>query len=126
MIIIGHHGIASPKFQKIRGLEAVPLVQSHLMVWFESSDDVGYVLSHHCVENGVKYAIKVDNIKDFVIYAALKPVYIILEKSPEVYQKIAETYLMDSKILYVIEDDSEIEELAKMGIDGVIFRQVLE
>ncbi|PAF48724.1 hypothetical protein BKH41_05520 [Helicobacter sp. 12S02232-10] len=126
MIIIGHRGIAYPKFKKIVGFDGIALTDNSSIVWFEANEDKGYVLSHHCIENNIKYALRVDNITDFVIYASLKPLYIILEKSPEVYQKIAETYLMDSKILYVIEDEEEIEQLAKMGIDGVIFREVLE
>ncbi|PAF41350.1 hypothetical protein [Helicobacter sp. 11S03491-1] len=125
MIIIGHHGINYPKFRKITSLDEINSVENTLIIWFESADDKGYMLSHHCIENDVRYAVWIDNIKDFVIYAALKPVYLILEKSPEIYQKIAETYLYDTKILYVIEDEEEIEELAKLGIDGAIFRQVL-
>ncbi|PAF48137.1 hypothetical protein BKH46_02175 [Helicobacter sp. 12S02634-8] len=126
MIIIGHYGIAYPKFRKVSDFTEIAKVENHAIVWFDVCDDKGYVLSHHCLQNRVKYALRVDNVTDFVIYAALKPVYIILEKSPELYQKIAECYLMDTKILYVIQEQGEIEELAKMGIDGVIFRQVLE
>lgn len=126
MIIIGHHAIAYKKFKKINSIEEINSTDNSSIVWFDSVDDKGYILSHHCLENEVVYAIALDNITDFVIYANLKPAYIILEKSPEIYQKIAETYLFDSKILYVIEDEEEIQSLAKLGIDGVIFRQLLE
>lgn len=126
MIIIGHCGLVYDEFKKISSIDEIAKTPNSCIVWFESESDKSYIISHHCMENGVKYAVVVDNIKDFVIYAALKPIYIILEKSPEIYQKIAENYLFDSKILSVVEKESEIEDLAKIGIDGVIFKQVLE
>ncbi|MDE5592069.1 MAG: hypothetical protein K2I63_03835, partial [Helicobacter sp.] len=41
-------------------------------------------------------------------------------------QKLAEHYLFDSKILFAIKDEKTIEEVAKMGIDGVIFLEALD
>ncbi|PAF50831.1 hypothetical protein [Helicobacter sp. 13S00477-4] len=125
MIIIGHKAIAYPKFKEICSLSGIASVPNNIMIWFYGDRDKDYVLSKHCCENNIKYAVYVDNIKDFMIFAALKPAYVILDQSPEIYQKIVENYLMDLKILYMIEDEEEIQILAKIGIDGVIFRDVL-
>ncbi|PAF53280.1 hypothetical protein BKH42_06580 [Helicobacter sp. 13S00482-2] len=125
MIIFGYEGIPYPRLIKIHAIEDVQRIHSSYLVWFEAKDDDRYALSHHCFENNVKYAIKVENIIDFIFYASLGASYVILDKSPEIYQKIAETYLFDMKILYVIEDKVEIEALAKLGIDGVVFRDIL-
>lgn len=126
MIIIGHYGIMCDEFKKISSIDEIATTHNSCIVWFESEVDKDYIISHHCMENGVKYAVIIDTIKDFIIYAALKPIYLILEKSPEIYQKIAENYLFDSKVLSVIEEENEIEDLAKIGVDGVIFRKILE
>lgn len=126
MIVIGYKGIKHPGFKKISSAEQIAMVDNASIVWFESSDDEDYTLCNHCCQYGIKYAIKVEDITDFILRSCLNPTYVILEKSPDVYQKIAETYLLDTKILCVIEDKNEIVELAKIGIDGVIFRQILE
>ena len=123
MIIIGYYAIASEKFSKVSSLEEMETTQG--LVWFESSEDKMHSLSRHCQQNAILYAVKIQNIKELLIYGALGAKYALLHKSPESYQKIAETYLLDIKILYVIEDIEEIEEVAKMGIDGVIFEQIL-
>ena len=36
-------------------------------------------------------------------------------------QNIEENYVFDAKILSTIEDEDEIQELALLGVDGVIF-----
>lgn len=126
MIVIGYEGIKHPEFKKISSIEQIAMVDNASIVWFESSDDEDYGLCNHCHQYNIKYAIKVENLTDFILRSCLNPTYVILEKSPDAYQKITETYLLDTKILYVIEDKNEIVELAKMGIDGVIFRHILE
>lgn len=123
MIIMGYYPIVSESFSKISDIEGIDNTQG--LVWFDSSDDKMFFLSRFCLQNNVPYAVKIENIKDLLIYANLKAKYVLLQKSPEKYQKIAETYLLDTKILYIIEEIEEIEEIAKMGIDGVIFEQVL-
>ncbi|MDQ1268226.1 MAG: hypothetical protein QG560_869, partial [Campylobacterota bacterium] len=40
-------------------------------------------------------------------------------------QNVAESYLFDAKILVMIEDEDEIEELALLAIDGVIFSNAI-
>ncbi|MDO7253662.1 hypothetical protein [Helicobacter cappadocius] len=126
MIIFGYKGIEFPRFKKITSIEEIMNVDNTCIVWFDREDDINHIISNHCLQNDVKYAIKVDNLTDFVVYASLGARYAILDKTPEIYQKIAEVYLFDMKILYTIKDKSEIEELVKMGIDGVIFREILE
>lgn len=123
---MGYKAIEYPEFKKISSIDEIKRVDNACVVWFESADDEDYALCNHCQKYNIKYAIKVENLTDFVLRSCLGPAYVILEKSPDAYQKIAETYLFDTKILYVIEDKSEIEQLAKMGIDGVIFREILE
>lgn len=126
MIIIGYVPISHLEFKKISSIEQVAMVDNACVVWFESRDDEDYTLCNHCHQYNIKYAIKVENLTDFILRSCLNPTYVIVEKSPDTYQKIAETYLLDTKILYVVEDKDEIVELAKMGIDGVIFREILE
>ncbi|CBG39377.1 hypothetical protein [Helicobacter mustelae] len=123
MLIFGYYAIACEEFHKIQSLEEVDGTQG--LVWFDAQSDAMYELSHHCLANHVPYAVRIENIKGLLIYAALNAKYVIVQKSPEKYQKIAEEYLLDTKILCIIEEIEEIEEIAKMGVDGVILAQHL-
>jgi hypothetical protein len=40
-------------------------------------------------------------------------------------QNVAENYLFDAKILVLIEKEDEIEELALLGVDGVVFSNTI-
>ena len=126
MIVIGHRALKYKRFMKVDSFEDIKNSSSDCMVWFDKSGDKSYMLSHHCSENAIEYAVSIQNITDFVLYSNLYPKYIIIEKAPEIYQKIAEDYMLDCKILYIINKEEEIGEIAKIGIDGVIFRDVLE
>ncbi|WP_104697005.1 MULTISPECIES: hypothetical protein [unclassified Helicobacter] len=123
MIIVGYEPIAFEGFSKIEKKEQIDTTQG--LVWFLSQDDKDFSISSFCMQNNVPYAVKIESIKELLIYAKLNAKYVILQDSPKEYQQIVETYLLDTKILYVIEEIEEIEEIAKMGIDGVIFQKVL-
>ncbi|MCE3038953.1 hypothetical protein [Helicobacter anatolicus] len=124
MIIVGYYAIASEKFSKINEIEEIERTEG--IVWFDVRDDKMYSLSRHCLQNSVSYAVRIDSVKDLLVYASLGAKYVLLQKAPERYQKIVESYMLDVKILYIIEEIEEIEEIAQMGIDGVIFEQFLE
>ena len=53
--------------------------------------------------------------------SSLNARYIIVDKEmAKTAQNIAENYLFDAKILVKIESEDEIEEIAILGIDGVL------
>ena len=60
--------------------------------------------------------------------SALSPKYLLTESLEQVreFQQLAEHYLLDSKVIKIIEDINEIEVCAKLGIDGVIFKEHLK
>lgn len=123
MIIIGYDPIMSEKFSKITEIKQIDTTQG--LVWFLAKEDKDFSFSLFCKQNNVPYAVKIESIKELLIYAKLDAKYVILQDFPKQYQQIAETYLFDTKILYEIEEIEEIEEIASMGIDGVIFKKVL-
>ena len=76
-----------------------------------------------CNENSVSYSSEVSNILESLLLSNLGVKFLIcdsLEFANEL-QKLAETYLLDCKVLLKIENENEIERIAKYGIDGVIF-----
>ena len=72
-------------------------------------------------------AVKTTSIKEAVYANAMGAKYIL--PSAEILQsvqKLAENYLFDSKVLALIENEDEIEQLALKNIDGVIFHKILK
>ncbi len=77
-------------------------------------------------KNKIEFALKVENITALVYASALGASYIVLNQElAKTAQKIAENYLFDAKILVHIESEKDIEEIALLGIDGVIFTEAI-
>lgn len=75
--------------------------------------------------NQVSYAFIPNSIKSFLIYSNLGAKYALLEGDPTPYQNLAKEYLLDIEIFKIIQNPSEIERYALLGIDGVVFESVL-
>lgn len=125
MIIFGHQAIEAPRFRRVENREAIKTIPANEVVFFESSSDKDYALGRFCYEEEVAYAVQVNSLTELLIYAALGAKFAVLADFLQSYQKIAEHYLLDTKILTIIERESQIEEVAKLGIDGVVFSHFL-
>lgn len=126
MIIIGHKAIKYENFIHIKSIEDFSSVSGSDIAYFNDIEDMDFLLAKHADANKIDYAVVIDNILASLIYANLNAKYIIIQRAPEVYQKIFDNYLFDSKILYLIDSEDEIAPLAKIGVDGVIFEDILE
>ena len=133
MIIIGHPAIPHQHFVKITNIADIQKTHSSNIVWFDTSKlkkEQGFILGKYCYEHKVNYAVMICSIDELLIYANLTPQYLILHKSlhnqAKMYQSLIEHYLLDCKLLCVIKTDSQLTKIAQLGIDGVIFKQVLD
>lgn len=142
MIIIGHPLLEHAQFVKVEDIEAISHTQNTQVVFFDTHSNLtntqpkhtkdkglkkSLLLAQHCNKYGVTYAVIIQNLEEFLLHASLNPAYIIVPKFSQAqkYQKIAERYLFDSKLLCVIRNPKQIAKIAENGIDGVIFKQVL-
>ncbi len=121
MIIIGHEDIPFVPLYYVESLEEIERTPAGSTLWlggFKESKPI----ARHCFENGLKYAVTAESIKDALLANALHAEYIVcsFELAPAV-QKIAEEYLFDAKIVVPISDENDLEAVAKEGIDGAIF-----
>lgn len=84
-------------------------------------------LMNFCKSHDVAYGVKISSIKEVIYSNALNAKYIICEKElSKQVQDIATNYMFDSRILAIIVEDNEIEELALNNIDGVIYKNILK
>lgn len=80
-----------------------------------------------CNKNNLSSSIIVSNIKEAIYANALDVKYIICEKKlAKNIQKVADNYMFDSKILAIIEQEKEIEDVALAEVDGAIFKDLIK
>lgn len=75
-----------------------------------------------CKKNDLAYGVWVKNLKEFIFIANLKAKYAFtdnLELAKRI-QEVAETYLLGTKVILIVDSLEKIERPAELGIDGVI------
>lgn len=122
MIIIGDKLVPSTELFKIFNIEDIKNTEANSTLYFLFN----YEILKYCFENSLDYAVKIKSLKEAIYANALNAKYIIAEKKlAKKVQKIAENYMFDSKVLAIIETNDEFEDIAKVEIDGVIYKESL-
>jgi len=122
MILFGHHFIESPSLYHIENIDAIKNTPPSSLLYIEFNEKNLEIIKHTQLNN-LPTAIKVHNIKELIFATQFQASYAICEKKDaKKFQNIAEEYLFDTKIIAIIKEEEEIEELALKGIDGVLFQ----
>jgi len=121
VLLFGHKFIASKKFYHVYDIDAVHSTPPSSLIYLHFSESNLDIITY-LQENEINFALKVENITQIIYASALNASYIVVEEElAKTAQKIAENYLFDAKILVHIEEEDAIEELALLGVDGVIY-----
>ena len=125
MLIVGHPWVASPTFKKVFTQEEIGGLGADEIVLLEPlSESIG--LAQYCQERGIDFAVTVSSVRHALLANALGAAHIVCQQEDAMeIQPIAERYLFDTKILVLVEDEKEIERMARFSIDGVIFPQAI-
>jgi len=119
MKIIGHPWIKSEEFYRVIDIEDIKKTPPNSTVLLSS---LNINLASFCQKNIIPYAVEIESIKDAIFLNLLEAKYIICSKKlAEKIMPIAQNYLFDTQVLAKISEDSEIEDMAKVGVDGVIY-----
>jgi hypothetical protein len=125
MIFFGHKFLASTHFYHIDSIYSIAKTPSNSIIFVEYHEKNLDIIDH-LFTNNIKFSLHVNNIKELVYAHALGALYITVEKElAQNAQKVANDYLFDAKILVHIENEDEIEDLALLGVDGVIFAKAI-
>jgi hypothetical protein len=77
-----------------------------------------------CKENSIPYAVEVHDLLDYIFVSNLGAKYAIVDSIifglPRKLQQIADSYLLETKVIMPIGDYSEIPNWINSEIDGVI------
>ena len=121
MLIFGHKLIKKPKFHLINNENASFKEGINCFEYDEN-------LIEKALKEGVKFAILAKNEDEILFANALKAEFILLENEnlAKKASKMAEFYLFDSKVLFIIDRLKNLRNAYKIGIDGVILREIIK
>jgi len=125
LLLFGHRFIPYEKLYHILDTDAIIHTPPNSILYLEFSEK-NLDIINFLQENKIRFALRVLNINELIYAAALDASYILVEKElAKTAQSIAENYLFDAKILVHIQEEREIEEMALLGIDGVLFSNAI-
>lgn len=125
MYIFGHRFIQSDTLYHIPSIDAIENTPPSSILYLEFSEK-NLDIIEHLNKNSMTFALGVENITEIIYASSLNASYILVPRSlAKSAQNIANNYLFDAKILVHIDDEDEIEELAVLGVDGVIFSNAI-
>jgi len=125
MFIYGHRFIESASFYHVSDIDAINNTPSSSTIYFEFSED-NLDIINHAVQNAVPFLLGASNITEVIYASSLGASFILVHKElAKTAQNIANNYLFDAKILIKIEEEDEIEEMAILGVDGVVFSNAI-
>jgi hypothetical protein len=125
MLLFGHKFIKNESFYHISSVDAIQSTPPSSTIYFEF-DESNLDLIEYANDNSVTFVLSVQNVTELIYASALGAKYILVPKElAKTAQSIAENYLFDAKILVRIEDEEEIEEMALLGLDGILFSNAI-
>ena len=121
MLIFGHLWIESPLFYQIDTIDDIINTPPNSIVSIDNLDK-NIELIKHCQKNLIPFCLYINSIKEAIFANSFGAKYIISNKDlAKEIMPIAQNYLFDTRVLAKISDEDEIEEMAKAGVDGVLF-----
>jgi len=123
MIFFGHKFIDGENLFHVLDIESINNTPPASIIYTEFSEDNLDIIKY-CISNDIRVAVQVNTTTQIVYASALGASFIVVKKDlAKTAQNLADTYLFDAKILATILNDKDIEELALLGIDGVLYSQ---
>ena len=125
MQIFGHKWIESKKFKKVFSQDAIKKTSTDDIVILEPLTD-SIKLAQYCQKNNIPFAITISSTKEALFANALHASFVVCQmEDASMIQAIAQDYLFDTKVIALINDEKEIEKMAQLSIDGVIFHEAI-
>jgi len=125
MLLFGHRFIQNESFYAISEADEIISTPPGSTLFIKFSEE-NLDLIEYASLNSMPFVIGVESVTELIYAIALRAKYILVKKElAKTAQKVAESYLFDAKILVKIKEEDEIEEMAILGIDGVLFSSAI-
>ena len=125
MLLFGHPAIDFTPFYHVIEINEVELTPANSTLFIEYDEDNLAILKH-LHQNKIDFALEVDTLVDVVLAHNFGARYIVVAGDlAQEAQAIAENYLFDAKILCRLQNEGDLEEKIRQGLDGVIYPQAI-
>ncbi len=125
MLIYGHRFIPSELFYHVADIDSIQNTPPSSIIYLDFSED-NLDIIFHAMQNRIPFLLGANNITEVIYASSLGASFILVHSElAQTTQNIANNYLFDAKILVKIEEEIEIEEMAILGVDGVIFSDAI-
>lgn len=125
MLFFGHRFIESENFYHVSSIDAIENTPPSSTIVISFSE-INLDIIKHAVQNCISTAVDVENITEIVYASSLGASFLLVPRElAKTAQNLADNYLFDAKVLVHVMEEDEIEELALLGIDGVIFSNAI-
>ena len=125
MLIFGHRFIQNSNFYHIQSIGAILNSPPSSIIYLDF-DEKNLDIINHLKDNKIPFSLNVKNITEIIYASSLEASFIIVQNHlAKTANDLANNYLFDAKILVHIEDEVEIEKMATIGVDGVIFNNAI-
>ena len=122
MKIFGHPWIESPPLYRVNTINEIKTTPSNSIVLLHPLSS-SLELAKYCQKHHILYALNIQTIKEALFANKLGCTFVICSKELAIILvPIAQNYLFDTEVLAQIEEEIEIEEMAKKSVDGVLYR----
>jgi len=107
-------------FIKINSLGEIKNTPNNSTIIFEYDDSLIETFKF-CKDNEISYGVIINNVKELIFISNLNAKYAFSDnlENAKLFQKIAENYLLDTKIIFLSDSLDLIENLVKYEIDGI-------
>ena len=87
--------------------------------------DSSIELYNFCKINNIPYGVIISDIKEMIFCINLNAKYVFCDtiKNAKVFQKIADNYLTDTKVVLFVENFNNLDEIVKYNIDAIKLRE---
>ena len=123
-MLILEEPFSSEKFIKVKTLEDIKKTPSNSTLIFDYCPS-SLEVYNFCKINNIPYGVNIISVKELIFISNLNAKYAFcdnLEKAKK-FQKIANEYLLDTKIILIVNNFDDIENIANFGIDGIKLRR---
>jgi len=125
MVIYGHRFIPSTPFYHVADIDSIQHTPPSSIIYLDFNED-NLDIIFHAMHNRIPFLLGAQNITEIMYASSLGASFILIQSElAQTAQNIANNYLFDAKILVKIEEETEIEEMAILGVDGVIFSNAI-
>ena len=123
-MIILNEPFSYEKFIKVNTIEDIKNTPSNSTLIFDFCES-SLSIFEFCKNNNIPYGVNINFIKELIFISNLNAKYAFVDniKKATTFQKIANEYLLDTKIILWINSFEEIEKIALLGIDGVKLKE---